>query len=152
MLYTPSLYSKQGFLQIAGPGSPTSTRARRSLNPGRTKHVPKSFSRLKQDLQLVDQNLPSLLKVFGNILPESQPSLSSGQITPSASQQRPLDAISVSNICFYTLHNLTNITIQWVDCLSLHLDYDGAGKVLRLYRFPSLCLLMCFSDESCFSQ
>jgi len=39
-----------------------------------------------------------------------------------------------------------------VDCLSLHLVFDSQTKVLQLYRFPSLCLLMCYSDTSCLSR
>ncbi|KAH9205991.1 hypothetical protein DL95DRAFT_241707, partial [Leptodontidium sp. 2 PMI_412] len=53
---------------------------------------------------------------------------------------------------FYTLHNVMKIQIEWVDCLSLHLEFDNQSKVLKLFRFPSICLLMCYSENAYLSR
>jgi len=36
-----------------------------------------------------------------------------------------------------------SVKIEWVDCASLHLEFDSSTKSLKLFRFPSLCYLMC---------
>ncbi|KAL2064597.1 hypothetical protein VTL71DRAFT_3734 [Oculimacula yallundae] len=148
MMYTPSLESDRISLQIIGPPSAQPGGITRSW--ARDKSM--TFTRMKQDLQLADQPLPALLKAFGNILPQSKQPSFSGQITPFASHQRPEELIEASTLCLYNLHNLMEIRIEWVDCLSLHLEYNNKTKVLRVYRFPSFCLLMCCSDTSYLSR
>lgn len=42
----------------------------------------------------------------------------------------------------YLLHVLLHVNIQWVDSLSLHLDYDKSSRTLSLFSYPSFCLEM----------
>jgi hypothetical protein len=48
---------------------------------------------------------------------------------------------------------VAGVRIQWVDCLSLHLEFDSRSKTLKVFRFPSLCLIMYRNnDRSLLSQ
>jgi hypothetical protein len=42
---------------------------------------------------------------------------------------------------------VANIEVEWVDSLSLHLEFDKSTKILKLFRLPSLCLLMCCCEN-----
>lgn len=55
---------------------------------------------------------------------------------------RSEDYIEMSMISFYNLHKAANIRIQWVDSLRLHLEFDSQLKTLKIFRFPSFCLIM----------
>jgi hypothetical protein len=57
------------------------------------------------------------------------------------------DWIEVSLLCCYVLSNIAKVKIEWVDSLSMHLEFDMYTKVLKIFRLPSLCLLMCCCKE-----
>jgi hypothetical protein len=51
----------------------------------------------------------------------------------------------------YLLHLLLHVNIQWVDSLSLHLDYDKSSRTLSLFSYPSFCLEMLHSHGVIYS-
>ncbi|PVH81339.1 hypothetical protein DL98DRAFT_416897 [Cadophora sp. DSE1049] len=55
--------------------------------------------------------------------------------------------IDVTNISFFTLSRMSKVEIEWVDCLSLHLELDLLLGKLKLFRFPSICVVMTPSKE-----
>ncbi|EHK48803.1 hypothetical protein TRIATDRAFT_215066 [Trichoderma atroviride IMI 206040] len=53
----------------------------------------------------------------------------------------------VSYLRYQTLHDVAGVKLVFVDCISLHLDFDEKSRELRIFRFPSLCKLLCHSRE-----
>jgi hypothetical protein len=114
-----------------------------------------AFTKFSQSLENSDQPLHSLLGTFGKIIPQRQKQGISGQISPLyfALQRQDEERIELSLLRFYTLNKVANIEIEWVDSLSLHLDFDTCRKRLSVFRLPSLCLIMSYcEDESPLSQ
>ncbi|KAH6690765.1 hypothetical protein BKA61DRAFT_285930 [Leptodontidium sp. MPI-SDFR-AT-0119] len=151
MLYTPDLCSENKSLQITRPASSVSLEFGKSRIRYR-RHKSKTIRKTKQDLRHVDHPLPTLLNDFGSIIPKSKQSPISGHGSPFLNHPRQEDWICPQNVCFYNLHHLMKIQIEWVDCLSLHLEFDSQSKVLKLFRFPSICLLMCYSENTYLSR
>ena len=148
MLYTPTSYADRKSLQILGPENLAPPKSKLFGLSGRHRLESSTFFCLEQDLQYVDRSLTALLANFGKILPEVQQNSMGGNLRSAGPQKSLEEFIEVPQICFYTLHHFAKIKIQWVDCLSLHLEYDSHRKILRLFRFPSLCLLMCYSHNN----
>ena len=53
------------------------------------------------------------------------------------------DALQASNLCYYTLTAMANIKIMWVNNVCEHLEFNQREKVLKLFRFPSFCAMIC---------
>ncbi|PVH79052.1 hypothetical protein DL98DRAFT_589829 [Cadophora sp. DSE1049] len=145
LLYIPEPNPAKGSLQIMNPylrvsseGDIQSRRKRGSRRGTKTFH---SFS---EDLEHSDQPLSTMLDRFGEIIPKYSRTSFSG---PGSPFPRAEEMIEVSMLCFYTMHKVASISIEWVDCLSLHLEFDRQTKILKLFRFPSLCLIMCCRPE-----
>ncbi|KAL8786505.1 MAG: hypothetical protein Q9213_002732 [Squamulea squamosa] len=51
-------------------------------------------------------------------------------------------SIVTLNLCFYTLDRLAGITIVWTSSWCEHLELDVRQKKLKLFKYPSLCLIM----------
>lgn len=158
ILYTPHPDPISGHLEIKngleaqvtermrGTGTQTSPTRRKLLNGSRT------FVNYKQTLENNDQPLHILLRGFGKIIPEYNRETSPSD-APGSIPGRPDGWIDVSLVCFHTLHKVANIQVEWVDCLSLHLEFDSQAKVLKLFRHPSICfLLRCKEDTTIMSQ
>lgn len=139
VLYCPSPNPKKGYLQMLNlmeteQQTPGDARERYPRSRSRT------FTSYQQSLESYDQPLHVFLKRFGNIMPRATVS------------RRYEGWIEVSSVCFSRLHKFASIKIEWVDCLSMHLEFDRRSKVLKIFRFPSLCLVMCCSKDSILSQ
>jgi hypothetical protein len=101
----------------------------------------KSLMNFRQSLEHNDQPLYALLRSFGKIVPQQaaqRPSPSN--LTPINNYEEFLDP---SLICYYTLRKFVSIKIEWASSLTEHLEFDGRTKILKMFRFPSLCVLMC---------
>jgi len=85
-----------------------------------------------QDFSRVDQQLYLLLSHFGSLVPELR-----------VEAARETELITVSNVCFAMLDSLAAVQIEWVNALSLHLEFDHVRRRLKVFRFPSFCRLMC---------
>ncbi|KAN0114722.1 hypothetical protein V8E51_004266 [Hyaloscypha variabilis] len=68
----------------------------------------------------------------------------SGQVGSNLQVDVFREQLIVSYLKFQTLYQVAKIRIVWVDCLSLHLDFDEKSKHLKVFRFPSFCKLMYF--------
>ena len=90
-------------------------------------------------------SLLATLALFGDIFPK--PCLKSSRMRTSDLFHEQL---VVSYLNFQTLYDIAEIRIVWVDCISLHLDFDEKKRKLKVFRFPSFCSLIChgMSDES----
>jgi len=100
-----------------------------------------TFVNYQQSLDYVDQPFHSLLGCFGKVIPTTNTSrrLENVRITT-----KPYDDewIDLSLLCFHTLHRVAGIKIEWADCLSVHLEFDSYTRTLKVFRFPSLGLIM----------
>jgi hypothetical protein len=88
-----------------------------------------------QGFDTVDQPLYNILGTFGDMIPN--PTLSKRSEASSSSE-----FVTASFLCYYTLHKVSKIEIEWVDTLRMHLEYSPSQKVLKLFRCPSICLIM----------
>ena len=103
------------------------------------------FHVFEQDFRHVQQPSTFLLCSFGDMIPKADQSsvFTDPSISPiTAESSNNSEALILSYLSFQTLGRVAGITIDWVDSLNLHLDFDEADKVLKLYRFPSFCRLM----------
>jgi hypothetical protein len=113
----------------------------------------KTFTNYEQTLENNDQPLHTLLGRFGKIIPQQYRQLGFGHVTPSMAPVRPNDEwIELKLLCFHTLNKVASIKIEWVDSLSLHLEFDSYTKVLKVFRLPSLCLLLSCAEKLALSQ
>jgi hypothetical protein len=97
---------------------------------------------VEEDIENYDQPLFQLLKRFGGILPQCRRYSVTPQELSNALSERHDDQIEISLVCFHTMDVVAGIKIQWVDCLSLHLEFDRRSKTLKVFRFPSVCMIM----------
>jgi hypothetical protein len=99
------------------------------------------YDTFKVSAELSERPLFVLLKGFGNLLPS--PPLQITQVasehSKSASEWMPLISAETNA---YLLHTLLRVQIRWVDCLSLHLDFDKSSRTLSLFSCPSFCVSM----------
>jgi len=139
-LYTPKPNPKPNSLEIINPKELLEGEAP-SRRVGR-RYKSKTFDHYEQNLDLYDQPLFTLLKKFGKIIPKMDQAFFRGQDTPPVFSPRDESWLDISLICFHMLYRVANIKIEWVDCLSLHLEFNTHTRALKLFRFPSICLLM----------
>jgi len=141
-LYSPDPRPQAKFLQILEPTAPerrTNTNLEASNRRRRRSRVITNYKETLNNDDLLDQPLYRVLRKFGKILPKRN------------TESVPQDKIDLSLICFNifnSLHKDAAIDIEWTDCLAMHLDFDNSSKILKLFRFPSLCFLMCQSTET----
>jgi len=65
----------------------------------------------------------------------------------STSRREIEEMIDPNYIGFHILHRVASVKIEWVDNLSLHLEFDSHAKTLKVFRFPSLCRIMCCNSK-----
>lgn len=121
----------------------------------RRRALKETFTKFSQTVENSDQPLTFLLGTFGKIIPRRQRHMASGQASPYllGPQRQDEARIELSLLRYHILKKVANIKVEWVDSLSLHLEFDKKTQALKLFRLPSLCLLMCCcKDESPLSQ
>jgi hypothetical protein len=130
MLYDPAPAQAPGVLEIR--------RSRRSMPQHRLRLRPdRTFHSYKQHgFDTFDQPIIIFLRKFGHLIPETGPGLA-----------QTSELINVSSVCFSVLAKVADVTIEWVNSLSLHLEFDNIQRVLKVFRFPSFCLLMCREEN-----
>jgi hypothetical protein len=95
------------------------------------------FKKYSHDFDNNDSAMYILLQKFGSLIPQQADDLEES------------DLITASYVCYDGLKKYARgVTIQWVNSLSLHFEFDNQQKVLKLFRFPSYCLLMIQSTSS----
>ena len=88
--------------------------------------------------------LHHLLPHFGDFIPEALPPYSTSGTTRGSFH---LDSIIGANISYYTLTKVAQVRIEWVDAISLHLEFDPQTAVLKVFRFPSFCAMFCIGQS-----
>jgi hypothetical protein len=104
--------------------------------------ITKKYYSYKQNFDYIDSPLYELLGRFGELIPQWRPH----SINDLGS--RPTEVIAVKDVCFNTLQGLTDLKIEWVTSLSLHLEMDSSKKTLKLFQFPSFCRMMSVERET----
>ncbi|MCJ1400648.1 hypothetical protein MMC11_003856 [Xylographa trunciseda] len=113
------------------------TTAREALTPFESK----VFDNYSRNLDFDDQPLIRLLRQFGDLIPDfkgdsrTTPALGGG-VSPFT------EYIELSHVSFDMIQNFAKVRIEWVDCLSMHLEFDSRTRTLKVFRFPSLCRIM----------
>lgn len=106
-----------------------------------TPFATRTFESYSQSLEHHDQPLVHLLRRFGDLIP-------SYKGDPRVTQGSPLgpsmyaESIELSYMSFDMIKNFAKIRIEWVDCLSMHLEFDSRTKTLKVFRYPSYCRIM----------
>jgi hypothetical protein len=59
------------------------------------------------------------------------------------------DTLYEGSLSFYGLHQFGRVTIEWVDVLGAHLQFDPASRCLCIFRFPSFCVLSALRRDTC---
>jgi hypothetical protein len=85
--------------------------------------------------------LQNILATFGKLIPGHLPS--AAVAFPNIQNDVFQEQLVVSYLNFQTLSEVAGIRISWVNCISLHLDFDEKSRRLKVFRFPSFCKLMC---------
>lgn len=125
MLYDPQPAQPPGELEIR-KSMGSIPRQRMRLRSSRT-----FTSYRQQGFDGIDQPLFIFLRKFGSLIPE-----------PGAGLAGAPELITVSYVCFAMLDKVADVKIEWVNSLSLHLEFDNVQRVLKVFRFPSFCMLM----------
>jgi hypothetical protein len=128
MLYDPCMEPRTDMLELENF-------IRTSAAPLNTR-ILYSFS---QNFASIEHPLHTLLCSFGNIIPLANRSISQGS--------QPL---GIRYLNYFTLSRVAMIRVEWVDALSLHLDFNEALKVLKIFRFPSFCRMLYSREEKSF--
>lgn len=147
MLYSASLCPKPDCLQLEYTISRKDSLRGESLERRNSAQRPRPFSRLEENIENNDEPLFRLLNRFGDLIPQYWQDCSTPQEWSSIRSGRCDDSIDISFVCFHAVNVVAGIGIQWVDCLSLHLEFDSRTKTLKLFRFPSLCLIMYSNND-----
>ena len=129
--YDPVLDPEDGVLQILGPEK---ARARVSRND--------TWVSYSQDMSHVNQPIVTLLRQFGGVKGPI-PWTVFKDVDVTSSLKSPLDPLISSNLSYFTLKRVAKIDIEWVGSVCLHLEFNMRRKMLKLFRFPSLCGLLC---------
>lgn len=142
ILYTPRPLSEIGHLEIVDPYTTDEpTEGEVSRRPRRQASCTRLINNHAVSLEYHDQPLRKFLKHFGSVIPTYERSCFGSQ-SPMTPQPRAENWIEASLLCFQTLHRVVSVKIEWVESLSLHLEFDSRAKTLKLFKWPSLCLVM----------
>jgi len=125
MLYDPQPIQPPGELVIRKPEG-FLPRSRRRLRFSSTIN-----SYREQGFEAFDQPLYLFLRKFGRLIPE-----------PLVGLEGVHELITVSYVCFAMLDKIADVKIEWVNSLCLHLEFDNVRRILKIFRFPSFCMLM----------
>ena len=139
MLYVAADNPQPGMFQLQLPGSETARRAGSRIPQSITWH------HLRCDIIESRENMAylsiqHLMYQFGNFVPP-----------PCRQLNKPArdlyeDYIISTNLDYHTLSKVGHISIEWVDALSLHLEFHERSSVLRMFPFPSFCALLTQSE------
>ena len=93
-----------------------------------------------QGLSQIHQPLNALFLVFGHLIPRPE-AFPSPEGVANANPYHT-EYLILSCLCYDTLHKVGKISIEWVDSLGLHLEFDETNKVLKVFRWPSYCRMV----------
>ena len=134
MLYEPEFDSSQDCLRIRQPTSASGLAVA-------TEIITKFTCPLTDASELQVQDL---FNSFGRLIPCS----GTNELASAAASVNFTEQIVVSYVNFAALSKVAQISVVFVDCLSLHLEFDEKTKVLKIFRFASYCRLLCSRNSS----
>jgi len=105
------------------------------------------FDNNKVSADLADRPLFVISNGFGNLLPSPNITPVASENSKTAATWLPLNPAETNAYHLSMLH----VTIRWVDCLALHLDYNKSSRTLSLFSYPSFCVAMLRSKGTIFS-
>ena len=84
-----------------------------------------------------DQPLNSLLVKLGSTIPKAE------AFTDPTSHSRTADGFWIEGglVNYDILRKVAQIEIEWVEILGQHLEFDAQRKKLKLFKYPSICLV-----------
>lgn len=129
LLYTPSESPQESQLQMQLKDPDDEERELRS-------HLLKKSSCLLT-ADVGSQSFEHLLNCFGHL-----------RFQPMSGSSQDHRSITASNINYYILSKVAGIRVVWIDCLSLHLEFDRRTLTLKLFRFPSFCAMLAIPRKS----
>ncbi|KAI7786143.1 phosphotransferase [Diaporthe eres] len=129
LLYTPTPSPEPSHLQLQ-------LRDPEYLGRGLRSHLLKKFSCLLT-ADVAALSFEHLLNCFGHL-----------KFQPMSESSQDHKSIIASNVNYYILSKVTGIRVVWVDCLSLHLEFDRRTMTLKLFRFPSFCAMLAIPRKS----
>ena len=126
------------------PDTSATTLRLKRVNTGRKRC--RGFCRSDTALNITEVSHPRLHHVarrFGDILPT--PQNTQAAYLPSS---RDAEAALINNVylSFDSLESLVSIKLVWTGCMNQHLQYDAQSKTLCVFKYPSICFLMCKED------
>jgi len=153
LLYCPALTPGREQFEIIGPSKSRDHPPQRSRNRRTPRCTSRTFTCYQQTFDNKDLPIHKFLRRFGEIVPLYDVGIHRESGTPLVISGRDDGWIDQSLVCFHTLAKVASIKVQWVDCVGLHLEFDSRTKVLKLFRFPSFCLIMIvIGDKSPLSE
>jgi hypothetical protein len=137
MLYDAVSHPKPDKLEV--------TKTSTSFSGARNALDTRKYKTFRQGFDYIDLPFYNLLGRFGDLIPETKlrPSHELGY-TGSI----PGEVVMVQSVCFDTLRHLTELNIEWVSSLALHLELDSGKKALKLFQYPSFCRLMTIEPKN----
>jgi hypothetical protein len=143
LLYTPVPDPESGMVQMKTD--------RRGFNPARWntdtwEHMSQHGHSFDEDItfeKLLCRFSPTLKGPIPKPNPPQPPSRELSQLLWQRGDQNILHAEDVS---FDTLDKLLNIRILWTSSVCEHLEFNARTKQLKLFRFPSYCVLLCLLE------
>jgi hypothetical protein len=133
MFYDPTPNPQEGLLQIRRTGRDLKA-SRRSTATWEIDS--QDLSELGRDISFDDL----LCRYSQHPGPVPTPRVPQQQSNPDAGILRSQD------VSFYTLANLLSVEIVWTTSICEHLEFSVRTKQLKLFRFPSFCVLLCLLE------
>ena len=101
-----------------------------------------SASQIYSRLPVEKASLPihQLIKHLGHLLPRPYQNLDpSSHVVP---RNLFSEQLVVNYLAFHTLHKVAKIKLEFVNSMCQHLEFDAQTEVLKIFRFPSFCMLI----------
>ncbi|KAH8602771.1 hypothetical protein B0O99DRAFT_9013 [Bisporella sp. PMI_857] len=133
MLYEAVTHPKPDKLEV--------TKTSTSTSGYRNTLVTRKYTSFKQSFEHIDIPFYSLLRHFGDLIPDPRTSWRS-----LGDQEN--DVVYAKLVCFAALQQSTGVNIEWVSSLALHLELDSGNNTLKLFRYPSFCRIMIVEGSS----
>lgn len=89
------------------------------------------------------QRLHHVARRFEDLLPTPHISHDDA-IYSSRDEERAV--ITNAYLAFHSLEDLVSVRLAWTGTINQHLQYDSRSKTLCVFKYPSICLLMCKED------
>ena len=128
------------------PDASSDTLRLKRINTGRKRR--RGTCRPDTSLNISEVSYPRLhhlARRFEDILPAPQGVQS---LSDAVLSSRDPEAAVISNayLSYHNLESLVSIKLAWTGSMNQHLQYDARNKTLCVFRYPSICLLMCRED------